>query len=738
LKYLLPDWDFMPLPPPLLNLLALGPFASWAMLGWGAAALAPILIHLWSKRRYETTPWAAMEFLLAAMKENARRIQIEQWLLLAVRTLILVLLALALAEPGCSTSSLMGPAGGGGGRTHYLLVIDGSYSMDYRDDQTSRFAHAQNLATELVQSAQQGDGFTLTLMSETPLAIIADVTSDQNAAAEVISQLRLPHTTANLAATLAELERQLKTAQREHGRLVQHRIVFYTDLDAVAWRDLSTEAVRQQLARLRDSADLIVVNVAGETTGNLAVTSLELNDPLPTVSRPVTVSATVKNFDLEAKQTELSLLVDGRVVQAQSVSVPAGGSATVQLPHRFTTAGDRAFEVRLGDDRLPIDNHRFLAVSVRESIRVLVIGSSDRASRRIAAALEPFQATAPRAAVEVAAETALLERDLRQFDALFLSNIARFNAAEVQALGRFVENGGGLVMFLGDRVQAENYNELLAQADDDRPALLPGRLTEVVAGGPHRFDPLDYEHRLTVPFRGHEQTGLLTTPVWRYWQLQPHEAARPAIAFASGDPAVVTSSQRRGQVILITTSVGDDSLDSTTDPPTYWSAFSSWPSFPPLMQEMLLLAVSGRSQARQATVGEVLSGELATAAPSAEIITPADQSVRLQMQPREGAYRWSFEETQFSGIYQLDSRQNDMPRQLYAVNLDTRESELDLLSEDDLPSQFATETQATGEVSAGIALAGSRFDWFRYLLAGMVALLLAESALAWRLGSRMR
>src|SRR5688500_10197145 len=109
--------------------LAFWQFGSIWMLGWGLAAALPILIHLWSRRKFREESWAAMEFLLAAMRKNARRIQLEQWLLLAVRTAILVLLALALADP--QLSLLSGWTGGSaGGQRHVVLVLDGSYSMD--------------------------------------------------------------------------------------------------------------------------------------------------------------------------------------------------------------------------------------------------------------------------------------------------------------------------------------------------------------------------------------------------------------------------------------------------------------------------------------------------------------------------------------------------------------------------------------------------------------------------------
>ena len=61
-------------------------------------ASIPIIIHILNRRRYKTVNWAAMDFLLRAMRKNRRRVRFEQWLLLAVRCLVLAFLGLALAR----------------------------------------------------------------------------------------------------------------------------------------------------------------------------------------------------------------------------------------------------------------------------------------------------------------------------------------------------------------------------------------------------------------------------------------------------------------------------------------------------------------------------------------------------------------------------------------------------------------------------------------------------------------
>ena len=55
-------------------------FGSLGMLLIGISAAVPVVIHLLSRRRYNEMAWAAMEYLLAAMRKNARRIQLEQLL----------------------------------------------------------------------------------------------------------------------------------------------------------------------------------------------------------------------------------------------------------------------------------------------------------------------------------------------------------------------------------------------------------------------------------------------------------------------------------------------------------------------------------------------------------------------------------------------------------------------------------------------------------------------------------
>src|SRR5918993_412065 len=110
-----------------LTMAFLSPILLWGL----ALASVPIIIHLLNRRRFRLIDWAPMKYLKLTIKTNRRRMRIEQFLLLAVRTLAVVALILAVARPVLSATGL-GSWLGSRGRAARGIVIDDSFSMGYR------------------------------------------------------------------------------------------------------------------------------------------------------------------------------------------------------------------------------------------------------------------------------------------------------------------------------------------------------------------------------------------------------------------------------------------------------------------------------------------------------------------------------------------------------------------------------------------------------------------------------
>src|SRR5215207_345466 len=98
-------------------------FLSPILLSFLALASVPVIIHLLNRRRFQLVEWAPMKYLKLTIKTNRRRLRIEQLLLLALRTALIVVLILAVARPVLTEAGgLGGWLGSRRGRVSRLLV----------------------------------------------------------------------------------------------------------------------------------------------------------------------------------------------------------------------------------------------------------------------------------------------------------------------------------------------------------------------------------------------------------------------------------------------------------------------------------------------------------------------------------------------------------------------------------------------------------------------------------------
>jgi hypothetical protein len=736
-------------------LLAFG-FSQLAMLGWLAAAALPVLIHLWNKRRYREITWAAMEYLLAAIQKNSRRLRIEQWLLLAVRTAIILLVVLAVAGPYLEQAVAPFIAGR---PTHKLIVIDASYSMAYQSTDKSRFERATELAAEIVNDSRQGDSFTLILMAAPPRVIVGTPSQSPRDFLLEVQTARLQHTGAHLPSTLAQIEQVLNAASSQNIDL-QHEVFFLTDLGRNTWdaASASTGETRLQIARLAERAQLWLVDLGQPQTENLAITDLRSSQALFTTAAEIDFEVTVRRFAGQrapggerapagaTSRRKVELIVDGQRVSEEPVTVPAGGESAVAFRHRFSAAGIHTVEARLAADALAIDDHRWLSVPVKDAIETLIVNgeSNPRATNYLRFALDPDSdsgraaGTVSHVRTTVIPETALAEIDLGNYDCVFLSNVGQFTRGEAQVLKTYVKTGGGLVFFLGNRVLADRYNQELGAG---RERLLPVLLEQPVAGSQYSFDPLEYRHPIVAEFRGNEDAGLLQTFIAQYFRMRladtQQSKAQIALAFGpNNDPAIVTEPIQHGRVTVVAIPASFESVVSGTGDP--WSVMPAMPSFQPIVQEILAWTLSGRSRGQNVLVGEVIgaAAPLASANTSITLATPDGRVEQVRVSDEADETRWSFGDTWWSGIYEAESDSDGRSDQAFAVNVDPSESDLAKVALDELPDGITPLGQWHDADDASSPVLAARGAFHRPLLYIALSLLLVESCLAWYLGYR--
>src|SRR5438093_3140025 len=101
-------------------------FTNVALLaGMGALAI-PILIHLLLKRQKQRLRFSTIQFFVRQDEQASKRRRLRNWLLLAVRLLLVTLLVLAFARPYLKSAQA---AAGAQKPLNAVFVLDRSLSM---------------------------------------------------------------------------------------------------------------------------------------------------------------------------------------------------------------------------------------------------------------------------------------------------------------------------------------------------------------------------------------------------------------------------------------------------------------------------------------------------------------------------------------------------------------------------------------------------------------------------------
>jgi hypothetical protein len=719
-------------------------FSNLPLLEFGiASASLPIIIHLLNRRKFREMPWAAMRFLLAAIRKNQRRIKVEQWLLLAIRTLLVILVVTAMAKPFLESLGAMKLLPGQ--RTHRVIVLDGSLSMAYATAEKSRFEQAKALAAQLVRDTRGGDALSVVLMADPPKVVIGDASpsASQGEVIKEIEQIALPHGGTDLAASFDAVDRVLGVST-----IPRKEVVFLTDLQSASWRKPGAEeAVKRSVAKLEARRATSVVVDLGKAGGeNRAVVDLALNQPVVTLgTSDLVATARVKNFGPGSYQGRAQLLVDGQLGPDQQIEIKAGEEIPVIFRPSFATAGDHVLEVKIDDDPLPLDNRRWMAVPVKEALRVLLVDGHyktepfEAETDYLAQALSPAESaqSAPTPIkVEVIADAALSRRDLAPYDVVVLCNVGQFREAEVAALEAYLKQGGGVVIFGGDQVVPENYNRLLFA---DGKGLLPASIGATMGDAEKKqsafeFNPLGFSHPIVRQFLGADApviAGLVYAKTYRYQKLAlPNgSTAKVALAFNSGDPAVVEVPRHRGRVIQVAT---------TAD--AGWTSWPLHPSYVPVMEQIVLAAAAGRLAERNVRVGQPLDQVLPASASNAtaDVTRPDNAKTQVRLKATGDVSLFHFEDTDLSGAYRIRYEGATAGDATFTADPDPAESDPAKLEKAGLseavPGWKFTYLTNWRDLTGNATSIGRHGELHRPLLFAVLALLIVESIMAWKFG----
>lgn len=465
-----------------MNSLFLNPIFFWVGVG---AISAPIIIHLINRMRFRRIRWAAMEFLLKSQKRNRRRLIIEQMILLALRCFLVVLAGLLVAR-------FVGAFWEGDKPTAHFVLLDDSMSMGdhWRDQGLERTSLevAKGMIKEIARRQNQtraAQTFTLVRLSECQpedIKRLVDGRLNEDRLAEVNRVLddKDLKATAQHISPLIGLQTTVSILSQDPApKKVLYFVSDFRDRDWSGPEADKLAAAINQLINL--NVHVKMVDVANPTRGetrqvlqnhdNLAVTELRPESRVAPLDIPLQFTVTVTNYSSsEKKNVRVTIKVDGIERSEGSLTMfslpPGPTSQTFQIG--FNQEGFREITANIEPEEvgLQADNIRYATVEVKKQVPILVVDGDKLSGQKAPGGtyfLQSLFSAAKGYQVIPKPVDELSKATVEEYPCIFILNLDAKDLGEkgVRNLEKYVQDGGGVVFFMGPRVQPGDYNRLL-------------------------------------------------------------------------------------------------------------------------------------------------------------------------------------------------------------------------------------------------------------------------------------
>jgi hypothetical protein len=631
----------------------MGLFAPWFLAGVAAIGL-PIYLHL--LRRHSTTPrpFSSLMFFEPRTHRSVKHRRLRYLALLALRIALLLLLALAFANPFITRTAAS---------VHrdrlMLLVIDNSFSMRAG----TRLEDAKREALSVLGSRRTSNPVQV-MSLDSQLHALAQPTRDAATLRAAIETLR----PGDARSSFGELARAV--------RLMTDSV--HTPIELHLFSDMQRSSLPWSFTEmtLPDSVTLVLHPATKNAVPNWTVESVTAPGQLWGRSKegtegkegkPVHVQAVVAGYGTPAATRRVSLVVNGKISATQDVQVPAGGRATVEFPSLDAPYGFSKCEVRIDSaDAFAADDGYLFAVERSDPQRVLFVHAEGdtRSPLYFGHALD----SAANAAFDL--QNVTLEQaqnlPLAKFAFVVLSNVPAVPTSFERDLLTYVREGGSLFVAVGTAAAGRGRIPVFGEGIDtihDYARELPRGRERFLSVG--ESDP---SHSAVG------KAGNLSGVKFYYAVSVDAANARVVARLTDRTPLLLDKKIGEGRVLLFTS--GLDNL--TNDFPLH-------PAFVAFVEQTALYLSGAERRGGARLVGSFL--ELRTAreqglsrALGVEVIDPeghrplslseasTTQSVRLSQ----------------AGFYQL--RMANGRQEVVGVNPDRRESNLEVIPDDVLAS----------------------------------------------------
>ncbi|MDK1030406.1 MAG: hypothetical protein QGD94_00190, partial [Planctomycetia bacterium] len=516
--------------------------------------------------------------------------------------------------------------------------------------------------------------------------------------------------------------------------------------------------------------NIYIIDVGEAPTANVAIRGVRVTRSKISLEMPLKVAVEVVNYGTKAvKDVSVEMRIDDKPIgkigdKAAKLSLAPGEMRMLEFPYTPYKNGvltGEAWITAKEENAVDWDDHYWFCLEIREQVSVLCIdgdesgdhGESNAFRRALTAASagsgQPFYSTRSVRSSKAADEV------LAFYDVVALVNPGIIPPETIKAAVEFVEDGGGLLIFLGDLIRAESFqslaNAVLPESEKEEK-FLPITMGETIDArqltkAAVKLQQCDFNSPLFSVFRDPAAGDPTVLAAFKYRRLVFAEDApiKVLASFSNGAPAIVEREFGMGKIIVV-----------ATTPNREWSNFPTKAVFVPFARAMVRAAQRSRlgSTPRYRFAGQVF--QIVTKADRfAEdsdmvmlIKNPDDEELPSKEIPGDVQNRRLGRAGAKAGIYKLvleprkkpektDKKLVTKPLDAFVVVLPASESVLKRLDSQSIKESFGDNADAVHIVemkegwveSIESERKGRQLGW--YAFAALLCLLTLEGLIAW-------
>ncbi len=667
------------------------------LLGLLAAAI-PIAIHLIRREKPPKIVFSTLRFIKTTKKKLVLFQQIQQWLLLLLRSALICLLVFAFARPLFDTSIARmldtEPESA-------VILLDVSLSMQYGEN----FNRAKQAVEDILAELSSGDEVALITFASSTVSAM-ELTTDITQLRARIDGLSGPGFDKVRFFPALRLANEMLESSRYENR----EIYLISDFQANGL-DASEGEASESGWRLAPGIVFNGIDVGESQTRNLVLSDVRSPAQIVEDESQYDILARVRSTgSVHLQNAEVTLRMDGATLMRVPVDLRDTSEAVVTLPVNFERSGAHTGEIIVSGDEFTADNSWFFTIDVLPQIRVLVINGEpslnwyDDESHWLVLALQGMGSTP--FLVETVDAPRFNSNVLAQTDVVVLLNVDDLDNAAAAEISTYVQDGGTAFFAPGDRVSAERFNQQfgrVAPAELEQPLLLRQGIS-AGAGEYLVIADIDRRHPALRPLAMDWSARFEGI-----WSSAESTDAEVLMRFDNAMPALLERNIGEGKTMLFTSSLDLE-----------WSNLPLQGLFVPFMHETLRYMVQPILKQRAYTIGEIIDMSLEVSAGSSTLAVRDVDGTARSLSAGSAFYS-----AQRPGVLQVGNE----AAAYYAVNIDPQASVLtrvapstlhDRIINTDTTPQQSTQVR-TAELIAELEQP-QRLWWWIMILAVMLVL----------------